>query len=183
MDVTLEALGISKEKIEQAVVETLCETFVEENSLLSESKLSQKVAEAIQEAIDAKVDEVAITCIIPKVSEMVEACVLQETNKWGEKIEKPLTFVEYMVSRAEHYITEEVNYEGKSRREDSGCGWRKNQARLSFLIEKHLHYEIERAMKEALLTVNSSIAEGLEKTVKIKIQEVLSSLKVAVKTC
>jgi hypothetical protein len=50
------------------------------------------------------------------------------------------------------------------------------------MIDKHLHFSIESAMKSAVSNANSAIVGGLEETVKIKLAEIAKSLKVTVKT-
>lgn len=134
----------------------------------------------LKKAIDEAIDGYCKKNILPRVEQQIREVVLIETNKWGEKVGKPLTFTEYLVSRAEHYITEQVDFNGKTRAEDS-YNWRGTQTRIVYLIEKHLHYEIERAMKAALQTANNAIAGGITEAVKIKLGEVVQSLQVNVK--
>lgn len=115
------------------------------------------------------------------MNDIVENMVLTETNRWGEKTGKSVTFKEYLVQRAEAYMQEEVNYEGKPRGTDS-FSWSARSTRVAYMIHKHLHYEIEAAMKTALANVNSAVTKGLHEATKIAINEVTSKLKVDVKT-
>ena len=50
------------------------------------------------------------------------------------------------------------------------------------MIHKHLHFEIEKAMKDAFSKLNSAVAKGLHETVRIQLNEVLKNLRVDVKT-
>ena len=92
-----------------------------------------------------------------------------------------MTFLEYLIQRAETYIQEPLNYAGKTK-EQEGYGWSKSQTRISYLINQHLHYSIETAMKQALQTANSAIVGGIEQTVRIKLQEVADKMKVVMQT-
>jgi hypothetical protein len=92
-----------------------------------------------------------------------------------------MTFIEYLVARAEAYLREDVNFDGKSKDEHSGYSWSKSQTRIVWLVNKHLQYSIESAMKDAVKTINDAVTEGLEKTVKVKLEEIAKGLKVNLK--
>lgn len=47
------------------------------------------------------------------------------------------------IQRANHYLTEKVNYKGKARGEDSHGSWTATQTRIAHLIHEHLHYNME----------------------------------------
>jgi len=172
---TLEDLGLTREELCERVVHRLCANFSEYADM--ESHLEQK----IRDAADAAVARLADEHVLPNVNEFIENLTLQKTNCWGESQGKSLTFVEYLVERAEAYMKETVNYEGKPKGTDS-YSWTGKGTRLAYMIDKHLHFSIEKAMKEALETANKSIVDGLEQTVKIKLEEIAKSLKVTVKT-
>lgn len=93
-----------------------------------------------------------------------------------------MSFLEYLVDRAEAYLTEKVSFDGKTKAESRGYSWNGTQTRLSYLVDRHLHYSIEKAMKNALANANKAIVQGLEDTVKLKLGEIQKSLKVTVKT-
>lgn len=184
----LQELGFTKEELQQRVVDQAVRelfdssTYDEDGEVSHvDSPLHRQLNEAIRKHIDAKINELAEQHVLPKVTEMVENLTLQETNKWGEKKGEKLSFVEYLAQRADYYLREEVNYSGKTRAEDS-YSWSKYGTRCAHLIHEHLHYAIERAMKEAISNANQSIIGGLQEAVKIKLAEVANSLQVAVKT-
>ena len=52
------------------------------------------------------------------VTAYVESFCLTETNKWGKKTGKSMTFTEYLVQRAELYLTEKVDLRGKAKGEE-----------------------------------------------------------------
>lgn len=192
--ITIESLGITEEELQQRVVERIAglamTKIVEGYDYDDEqvfrydgaSALSKDLDKLIKEKIDAKVNEIADAHVLPGVESMVENLTLQETNRWGEKVGEPVTFIEYLIHRAENYMTEKVDYNGKSKSEAGSYSWSGTQTRVSHLVEKHLHYSIENAMKAAVKNANDVIVKGLNETVKIKLKEVADGLKVNVKT-
>jgi hypothetical protein len=137
--------------------------------------LEAKVLERVHQAID----DIAAKNVLPNVASYVENLTLQETNKWGEKTGSPLTFVEYLVQRAEHYITEKVDFQGRAKGQDS-YSWNGTQTRITYLVHEHLQYSIDTAMKDALKAANGNIVKGLEETVKLKLREIANGMNVKV---
>lgn len=187
--IDLKELGITPDEIKERVVAQICNQLLtsvstddEDNEYQRPSQIHTTLVELVKTKINEKVAEQAEKHVLPKVSDYIENLVLEKTNQWGEEVGEKQTFIEYLVKRAEFYMNEEVNYEGKSKADmRNSCSWNKAQTRIAYLIDQHLHYSIERAMKEALENANSQIVKGLEETVKIKLKEVSESLKVAVK--
>lgn len=187
--ISLEALGLSQESLADRLVDKLADGLLSSleydedgYTFRGESPFANKLNKMVRERLNEIVEDLGNKHVLPVVSEMVEGLVLQETNKWGEKVGNPVTFKEYLVQRADVYMTEKVNYEGKTKDQAGGYSFNGKQTRVSHMIDKHLHYEIERAMKEAMALATGSIARGLHETVRTKINEVCAGLKVEVKT-
>lgn len=176
----IEEFGFTKEELQNRIVDRICEHLLGGGSddAVSSNEFEVKMTKLIQERIGATVQALAEKYVLPNVQDYIEKLTLVETNKWGERTGKSLTFIEYLIQRAEAYMLEDVNYEGKPKGTDS-YSWTKYQTRLTHLVHQHLHFHIERAMKEALTIANSTIAKGIEETVKIKLQEVTNGLKVS----
>lgn len=185
-ELSIEALGISREEIVDRLVDRLAEQVLREHvagdDLESEtpfdrpprkSPLLNVIERRVMAKIDQAIDDIAARNVLPNVASYVESLCLQETNKWGEKIGKPIGFVEYLVKRAEAWITEPVDYQGKPKARGT---------RISHMIHEHLDYQIQTAIKQALADLNSSVAKGLHETVRLQLNEVLGKLKVEVKT-
>ncbi|MCR5875118.1 hypothetical protein LRS10_13550 [Phenylobacterium sp. J426] len=186
---TLEVLGLSQEDLANRLVDRLADGLLTDLhydedgfEFRGTSPFAKSLNKLVKARLDALVEDLGSKHVLPRVSELVENLVLQETNRWGEPTGKSVTFIEYLVQRAEAYMTEKVNYEGKSKDESGGYSWSGTQTRVAHLIHKHLHYSIETAMKEALANANSAIAKGLLDTVKLKLGEATAALKVAVTT-
>lgn len=189
---TLEELGLSQQEIQQRVIDRVAEKLLEkigidrdeetgsEDEITIPTSLQTKLETRCKEAVDAAIKDIGDKHILPRVSELIESSVLQKTNEWGQKSGSAKTFTEYLVERAQAWIQDEVDYEGKTKEQSSSCSFKKSGTRVGYMVEKHLQYSIERAMKDALQTANSAIAGGIENAVKIKLQEVLNGIKTTV---
>lgn len=183
--IDIEALGFSAEELQERVIERCCDRLLhgtgwddDGEPTAVDTRFKQKLHARIKERIDQAIDAIAAEHVLPNVSEYIENLTLQETNRWGEKQGKPVTFVEYLVQRAEAYLNEKVDAEGHSKEETRHSYWSGKQTRVTHLVHLHLHYSIETAMKKAIEQANVAIVGGLEQTVKLKLAELSQSLKV-----
>lgn len=186
---TLESIGLDQDKLAEKLVDRLAQNMLtsighdeDGHEWFGTSPFASKLNNMVKARLDQVVTELADKHVLPRVNELVEGLVLQETNRWGEKTGSKITFIEYLTQRADSYMQEEVNYEGKTKTENGGFSWSKRSTRVAYMIDKHLHYSIEQAMKAALANVNSSIAAGLEEATKTAIREVTGKLTVKVDT-
>lgn len=189
MELTLEALGLTKEQLQELVIaraaDRLLRWEVREDGVEvppAESRLAARLQKLVEKRIDAKIAELAEAHVLPNVASYIEKLSLQATNAWGEKRGTSVTFIEYLVQRAEAYLSEQVDYEGKGKGERDSYSWKGAQTRLAHMVHKHLHYSIETAMKNAIEVANSKIAQGIAETAKMKLDEISASLRVEVKT-
>ena len=172
-NVDLEALGIDAKRIEDRVVDILVEN-------LSESRdYESRVQNLVLQRIDAAIEAIALKHVVPNIQQYIEDFALTQTNRWGDK-KGEMTFTEYLVKRANDYLAEKLDYDGKTKAESSSSFFRPKNARVVYLIDQHLHYHIAEAMKRALQTINESIAGGLEAAIKDSIKHLQQNLKVAV---
>lgn len=188
-ELTLEALGLDQDKLAEKLVDRLAQNMLtsigyDENGddWFGTSPFASKLNNMVKARLDQVVNDLADKHVLPRVGAMVEGLVLQQTNSWGEKVGKPITFIEYLTQRAEAYMQEEVSFDGKTKAESGSYSWAKRSTRVAYMIDKHLHYSIESAMKAALANVNNSVAAGLEEATKTAIREVTSKLTVKVDT-
>ena len=189
MEISAEALGFSQEEIAQRVVEHISTLMLhrlergedgedEEVASVFEVKLQER----IKAQIDASIDLIAGKHVLPNITTHVEDLMLQETTRWGEKKKEPVTFIEYLTQRADAYLREEVDHGGKTKSERGSSYSSGKQTRITYLVNNHLQCSITVAMENALKIANSSIVEGIEEAVKIKLKEVQERLKVSVDT-
>lgn len=188
MSIDLKSLGFTQEELQERVVTRIADEVMTDRVYDPESddeyerhsKFRNDLQARVKARIDEKVDELAKKFVLPNVSEYIETLTLQETNRWGEKTGKTMTFIEYLTARAEAYMQETVNYDGKTKAENESYSWSGTQTRITHLVHQHLHYSIERAMKDALSIATNSIAKGIDETVKIKLAEIASTMKTTV---
>jgi hypothetical protein len=182
MEFTCEQIGITQEELQERVVAGLVEKILGSKADDDEDRhvrmtVMDEAQQVIVEAINAKVDAIAAAHILPRVEAMIEGLVLQQTNQWGEKTGKPVTFIEYLIERAETYMTATVDFEGKAKGEASyGSGWKGKTSRIAFMIDRHLQYSIENALETVLRDANDVIKGGIEEAVKIKLKEISIAL-------
>jgi len=189
MALDIESLGFTKDELQSRVIDACVQRIFEVTQMdedgedfVDKSPMAKRLETAVKAAIDKKVADLAEKHVLPLTQNFIETLSLQETNKWGEKTGAKVTFIEYLIGRAEAYLREDVNYEGKGKTEANGFSWTKSQSRLTHLVHQHLHYSIDAAMKQAIAHANAAIVGGIQDTVKIKLGEIAAALKVSVAT-
>lgn len=188
MAIDLEELGFTEgdliEKIADRVFERVWNTkgydYDHDEEVANTSAFGREIEKRVQAHIDERIDAIAAEHVLPDVTTYIENLCLQETNKWGETKGESYTFVEYLVKRAEHYMHEEVDFQGKVKGRDS-YSWKKEGTRLVHLLNSHLHYNINRAMEEAFKDANGEIVKAIQDTVKIKLADIAKKFKVTTK--
>jgi hypothetical protein len=177
MSIDLAQLGFTKEELQERVIDAcvlrVFEThgMDEDGDLIEkDSAFAQRLEKAVKKAIDDKVSEIAAQHVLPLTAKFIEDFTLQATNQWGEKIGKRISFTEYLVQRAEHYIREEVDSDGKSKEESSSSYWNKRTTRIAHMINKYLHHTIETAMKDAFGPVVKQALADVQKGLKVAVQ-------------
>ena len=190
MDIkTLEALGVSVEElgnriVDQAVDRLLSSTGFNpetEEETHYESRFKREIEKRVQESVDKKIAALAEVHVLPRVGEMIEAADMRQTNQYGEAKSPPMTFKEYIAHRADVYMSENVNYHGKSKAEDGNdYQWRSSGPRLTVLMQTYIRDTLERHAKAALTDVNKAIAKNIEQAAKDAITAAASAIKVQV---
>jgi hypothetical protein len=174
------ALGITKEDLQKQIIDKAVSELlggeVDFDALFREA-IDTRAREIVEQATNSIAKEV----IEPKVVGLIEGLTFQETNSWGEPKKPAKTWREMLIERAENWLSEKVNYNGKAKGEEWGWSWSPNTTRIAYMVDKHLQYEIKSAMEKALAEVNSQIAGGIAGAVKTSLAQVLTKLKVEVK--
>lgn len=173
--VDITQFGFTREELQERVVEQICDRVLNEGwfEIDPQSVLKEK----IKMQIDTAVEQLAEKHLLPNVQKIIEELTIQQTNEWGEAKGQPFSFIEYLLDRAKFYMQEMVDKNGRHKgHPDTTCYWRGEQTRITFLINSHLQYHIEDAMKGALKVANGEIAKGLHETVRIKLNEIVNSM-------
>lgn len=188
MDIkTLEALGVSAADLQERIVEQAVHALLYSSGFDDEgdestyaSKFKQQVEKRVQQAVDAKIAALAAEHVLPRVGEMIEAANMMKTNAYGEPKGEPMTFKEYIASRAEVYMSEKVDFYGKSKEESGNdYNWRESGPRLTVLMKLYIKDTLEKSAKNAINDVNKVIAKNIEQAAKDAITSCAASLKVA----
>lgn len=188
MGIDLKDLGITQEELTNRVIETAAHslfryTCVNEDGDPTDvpSDFRKAMQKYVTEAIDVRIKKIADDHVLPKIAEYFDGLILKETNEWGEPKGKPITPTEYFVKAVQNYLTEQVNWSGKSRTEDS-YSWTAAQTRLAHMVHGHIHYHVEQAVKAAFGGGTKALQEAIEATARIKCKDFAESIKVAVQT-
>lgn len=189
MSQLLEELGLSQRELQDRVIEKLCEHLLraehydeDGETWLHDSAFQRELDKRIKTRVEDTINAIAEKHILPNVSSYIENLTLQETNQWGEKKGEPVTFIEYLIERANNYMLEKVDHNGKAKADSGGFSWSGKQTRITYMIHEHLQYSISTAMQQALKSANANIVKGLEKTCREKLAEIANQMKVTVKT-
>ena len=185
---TLTALGINKEDLFERVVEQTVSFLLSTSGFDSESeqevsyatKFKREIEKRIQKAVDDKIAALAEVHLIPRVGELIESANLQKTNSYGEAKGAPMSFIEYIASRADAYMSENVDINGKSKEEGDSYNWRSVGPRLTVLMRGYIRETLEAHAKNAISDVNKVLAKGMEKAATDAIHAAAAAVKVSV---
>ena len=189
MATDLEALGFTKEEIAERVIDRITASILTTGATDEDgygyevpSEFKRDLDKAVKARIDAEVTRIGDEHILPHIADLIDGVTLQQTNQWGEAKGEPVTFTEYLVERAEAYMTEPVDYNGKTKKESGNFSFSAKGTRVAYMIDKHLHYAIDTAMKKALADANATIAKGLNESVRTAIKNLTVNVKTEVKS-
>ena len=191
MDIeTLKALGISPEELGSRIVDQAVEVLLNNTGFDPDteaetsyaSKFKREIESRIQKAVDAKIAALAAVYLIPRVGEIIEKANLLQTNKYGEQKGPSMTFIEYIVSRAEAYMSEDVDYHCKSKNEGDSYNWKSCGPRLTVLMRNYIRDTLETHAKKAIVDVNKVFAANIEKAAREAITSAANSIQVSVAT-
>ncbi len=185
---SLEALGITKADLIERIVDKAVSDLMESHGFdendeerTYESQFKREIDKRIQQAVDAKITAIANEHLVPRVGELIEAADMRQTNRYGEPKTPPMTFKEYIASRAESYMSEEVDINGESKAEKGDSyNFRPCGPRLTVLMRQYIRSSMEEAAKKAVNSVNEAISKGIEKAAVEAIRTTAASIKVAV---
>jgi hypothetical protein len=179
------ALGITAEELAARLIDRLTDRcldaeLAEWDEAAEEARrpasLMRYVQDRVKAAIDEAVDKIAEQTVAPRVEELIAGTVLQETNKWGEQKGEPVSFVEYIIARAEKWLQEPVAWGGKPK-QPGDTYFTAAGPRIAHMIHEHLHHQIEQAMKTVLGDADSQIRKALAETARKKLDELKLTLK------
>ena len=185
---TLALLGLSKEELQSRVVDQICERVLtsvgiddEDGAHSYPSKVRVQLQASAKKHIDDALNDFAEKFIIPGISKHLETLVLQPTSQYGEKKGEPQTFLEYLNKRASEWLSEEVNEQGKTKKEDN-YSFKKHGTRAVWLIDQQLQKQLTDMMTGQIAATHAKLGEVMQETVKDVFARTFSNLKVETKT-
>lgn len=189
MELTCEQLGITPDDIADRVAEKIAKTMLvtvvpdydddtgEPIESEQETPFQTLVRKRVAEKVSAAVDALAEKYIGSELEGRLEAMTFPQTNNYGEKKGEPLTLLEYIARRTETYLTERVDYQGRSGYSASTV----DRTRVVWMLEQYLAERMKEQFSKALATANQQIVNGIAATMKEKLAEVAAKLSVQVK--
>ena len=194
MDInTLKALGLDTEELGNRIVDQAVEALLNttgfnpdtEEETRYESRFKREIEKRIQQAVDEKIAALAAVHLIPRVGEMIESANLRRTNQYGEPKGPAMTFIEYIVQRAEAYMSEDVDFHGQSKadleaKNESTYNWRNCGPRLTVLMRRYIQDTLEKHAKAAITDVNQVVAKNIENAARSAISAAAANLKVGI---
>lgn len=185
MDIqTLEQLGISKDDLQQKVVDKIvsdlmnCSDYDEDGDICeSRSKFAVELRGLIQNQIKSSVAATAAQCVLPQVHELVSAAVIRKTNRYGEQTGEPETFTSFLLKTAQTWLTECVDASGKR---ESDFNYRDQfkpiGTRIQIECRRHVSEVFSKELAEQFCRIQQQIRDGLQEAVAIKLQQLEASL-------
>lgn len=172
--VNLESLGFTVEELQARVVNNLVDRLLSGHTFGEGSPVHRQFQNVIKTAIDVKLDTLFETQILPHISSQVDELIIQKTNEWGEKKGAPVTFLEYLVERADLFINEPVDSRGRTRAQcaashDSFSEVRGSNRLINAVetkLNSHLQACVQAVVKDATDKVGVAMGDLLKTTLK-----------------
>ncbi len=188
-NLTCEDFGLSQEQMIDRLIETMADRLLgededyepEEESYGLRKTVMDKLDAKIKERIDEQVTKIAEKHVFGAVGQMLENLVFPQTNKFGEAKKEPLTLREYLAKRAEGYMAEEVDRNGKTKSQDS-YSWRPDSSRLMYAVNENLQYVMNIEVEKAAKSVHGAFAKSVQDAVTRAIRDLRVSVSASVKS-
>ena len=163
---------IGSAELREQVIERAADKLRESIDTGDYGHLDRIVKEATDKAVSRYIEHV----IVPRIEKEIGNITFQATNTWGEAHGKKFTFREYLIDRAEKWLEEKVDHNGKPKGTDS-YSWHPYQTRIAHMVHEHLHWSIKNSVEQMLKTANEKIVGGIQETIKMKLAEVQTALE------
>lgn len=181
----LKDLGFTQQQLREQLLDRLVEGVLTNGVTDEDGMVTMSFEQTLKNEMNSRIDEavakIGLEYVLPEFEQGIEKMVLQRTTSWGEPDGDPLTFTEYMIAAAHRYMLEQVDENGRSKGKDEYRNFRPVTTRLAFMLDKKLQSGIDMAVSKVLAEGNSTMAEALLETCKIRMTEMVSRIKVATK--
>jgi CRISPR/Cas system type I-B associated protein Csh2 (Cas7 group RAMP superfamily) len=185
MGISIEDLGITKQEMQDRVVNQLCNEITgrhddeSEYSYFSESSIKTKMREYLQEIVDKKTREVIDEKVLANFEKYLQELIIKPSSRWGEKEEAPVSIEDYIEKTISLTMAETVDSTGRGREDRSYSYYGSHSTRLEYLINRKISAEIETSFKSVLVDVKASLQSHIEAQIKNKLTETKISFNVS----
>jgi len=184
MDIDLDFLGITKEELIEKIVSKAAIEFSgtkyydeeDDEYYYYNNKIAKELNKVIEERIKKSVTKFCDKFIKPSIEKKIDETILEKTNQWGEKKGEKIGFKEYIIARAEKYLDERVDDQGRDSRDSYNT--RGTSRRIVYMVEDKLTTQIEEALKDGVKLINQSFKDGISATVKDKMEELTKDIQI-----
>lgn len=160
-DISVEIDWLGDEAIDEVIQNKIIESVVERVS----KQVMNKVSLEASKTIESRVDDL----VTKTFTDFLEKGVTV-TDQWGDKIKEDIKILDLIKQKADKWLTEPVDREGRPDRNSWGGGTYK---RIDWFIDQRLDKETKRMSDEIVKKVNDTIKKHINDSVKDAIGEKL----------
>ncbi len=193
MELSCEDFGLTKEEMLDRLITKMAESFLgmdmenegpSEDSRFSKTTVLKHIQNMIKEQVEKSVSAIADEHVLPRVDEIITGMVIQTTNQFGEKKGSSKTLTEFVVETAENYLSEEVDSQGKNRKQATqyGSTFKPAQNRLMHAVNSHIKDKLNTALTNATKDVHKTFSDGVALAVDKMLKDMRVSFMATVKS-
>jgi len=177
--INLEMLGLTQQEFQDRVIESVSGnlmTFIsvdQDGEWSGDSAFHKSLRKYLDDEITRQVIDFCEKEVGPKIAQRVDELTFPQTNSWGEKKKEPLSFREMVMQKAEKYLHEKVDHNG--RRDGSG-----KVTRMLWMIDKHLGFTLGAAIKDAMKNSDDKLSKAIIEAVESSLKDVTGKIGVAI---
>lgn len=180
MTIPLEALGFSREEIQNKIVDAAVEDLLsgvsvddEGNAHRMASRLRESFNTELTQRIADTVSNLVSTLVTP---EYIRATTFPRYSKYGEKKGDPLTFKEFVEQCVSKILDAKVDDSGKIL-EPGSYGYDRGKHFMSGLVEKAVERELREAIQKGLINIQQEVTNALKAAATEIITKITASIK------
>jgi hypothetical protein len=189
MQFDFEALGLSKEDVQERLIETLADRMLKAkgwdddgDEISLPSSLKTQLESLITKRLDLAVQSAFDRVVPTSIDDYVANYKIQQTNPYGQPEGPQQTFVEFIAGRVNEYLLELVDGSGVSQREakakgNSWYGSGKSQNRINFMLDIRLAGAINEGIEKAFADTKGLLANGIQAAVLAHLKQFGETLK------
>lgn len=176
MNINLNDLGISAEKIQSAVVEEIADRLLNGDNEWSDSKLHSQLKVSVDKAVKERLDRFVADILADNISVQIESLKFTQTNRYGEKISETLTLREWVTKQITEYFDAEVDAEGNTRQEKQ-YNFQPAGKRALVLFKNTMRQEIQVSLNQIWREGNKPLLDAVQEAVMTQLDYLRENLR------